>query len=136
MPMKNHNNNTQYIQQIVRTNAFLEEKEIDLADLQQGVNIISVMQSNAVILNIDVEVIQAGTGTLDVGVQDDSNLFIADVDLTSVKNNMSSVRLSTKDKIYPIVLDVKQVQTQGKIVFRMVFFGNEIRMKDYTLPIR
>lgn len=133
MPIYNRNN-TEYIQQIVRTNAFLEEKEIDLAYLQQGVNTISVMQSEAVIMNVDVEVVEAGTGTLDVGVKDDANLFISGVDLTSVKNNMSSVRLSTKDKIYPIVIDLKQTQTQGKIIFRMVFFGNEIRMKDYTLP--
>lgn len=133
MPMKNHNNNTQYIQQIVRTNAFLEEKEINLADLKQGVNVISCMQNNAVILNVDVEVLEAGTGTLDVGVAEDTNLFISDVDLTSVKNNMSSVRLSTKDKVHSIVLDVKQAQTQGKIIFRMVFFGNKIRMKDYMV---
>lgn len=135
MPMKNHNNNTQYVQQIVRTNAFLEEKEINLADLEQGVNVISCMQNNAVILNVDVEVSEAGTGTLDVGIAEDTNLFISDVDLTSVKNNMSSVRLSTKDKVHKIVLDVKQPQTQGKIIFRMVFFGNEIRMKDYVVYV-
>ena len=126
---------TEYIEQFVRCNSFLEEKEINLADLKQGVNIISAIPENHICMGIDIEVLEAGTGTLDVGVKDDSNRFIGGVDLTQKKNNASSVRLSSKDRLFPIVLDVKAAQTQGKIVFRMQMFGNEVRMKDYTLSI-
>ena len=126
---------TTYIEQFVRCNAFLEEKEINLADLKQGINIISALPENHICMGIDIEVVEAGTGTLDVGIKDDANRFISGVDLTSVKNNASSVRLSSQGRLYPIVLDVKAAQTQGKIVFRLLMFGNEVRMKDYTLSI-
>lgn len=126
---------TTYIEQFVRCNAFLEEKEINLADLKQGINIISALPENHICMGIDIEVVEAGTGTLDVGVKDDPNRFISGVDLTSVKNNASSVRLSSQGRLYPIVLDVKAAQRQGKIVFRLLMFGNEVRMKDYTLSI-
>lgn len=124
---------TEYIEQFVRCNAFLEEKEIKLADLVQGVNTISAIPENHICLGIDIEVVEAGTGQLDVGVKGDANRFISGVDLTAIKNNASSIRLSSKDRLYPIVIDLKQAQTQGKIIFRMHFFGNEVRMKDYTL---
>ena len=124
---------TQYIEQFVRCNAFLEEKEINLKDLEVGINTISVIPCNAIVLGIDIEVLEAGTGQMDIGVKGDSNRFISGIDLTSVRNNMSSLRLSSGDKIYPVVIDLKAAQTQGKIIFRMHFFGNEVRMKDYTL---
>lgn len=124
---------TQYIEQYVRCNAFLEEKEISLKDLEVGINTVSVIPTNAVVLGIDIEVLEAGTDTMNIGVKDDSNRFINGVDLTAVKNNMSSLRLSSNDRIYPVVIDLATKQTQGKIVFRMHFFGNEVRMKDYTL---
>lgn len=124
---------TEYIEQFVRCNSFLEEKEIKLTDLNQGVNTISAIPENHICLGIDIEVVEAGTGQLDVGVKDDANRFISGVDLSAVKNNASSVRLSSKDRLYPVVIDLKQAQTQGKIIFRMHFFGNEVRMKDYTL---
>ncbi|MCI7410099.1 hypothetical protein [Helicobacter bilis] len=126
---------TEYVEQFVRCNSFLEEKEINLADLKQGVNIISAIPENHICMGIDIEVLEAGTGTLDVGVKGDSNRFIGGVSLTAVKNNASSVRLSSKGRLYPIVLDVKAAQTKGKIVFRMQMFGNEVRMKDYTLSV-
>lgn len=124
---------TEYIEQFVRCNSFLEEKEIKLADLVQGINTISAIPENHICLGVDIEVVEAGAGQLDVGVKDDANRFIAGVDLTAVKNNASSIRLSSKDRLYPVVIDLKQAQTQGKIIFRMHFFGNEVRMKDYTL---
>lgn len=124
---------TIYIEQFVRTNAFLEEQEINLKDLEVGENIISVIPENSVVLGIDVEVIEAGAGTLDIGVKDDINKFISGVDLAGVKNNLCSVRVSSKDKVYPVIIDLKAAQTKGKIIFRMHFFGNEVRMKDYTL---
>lgn len=122
-----------YIEQYVRTNAFLEEQEIDLKDLEVGENIVSVVPANSVVMGIDIDVIEAGAGTLDVGVKDDSNFFITGVDLAAVKNNLSSQRLSSGNKQYPIVLDLKAAQTQGKILFRLHFFGNEVRMKDYNV---
>lgn len=124
---------TQYIEQYVRTNAFLEEQEIELKDLEVGQNVISVLPANSVLLTIDIDVIEAGADKLDVGVKDDANYFITGVDLGAVKNTISSLRLSSKNKQYPIVLDLKAAQTKGKIIFRMHFFGNEVRMKDYTL---
>ena len=126
---------TQYIEQFVRCNSFLEEKEINLADLKQGENIISAIPENHVCMGIDIEVLEAGTDKLNVGVKGDNNRFIQDVDLTAKKNNASSVRLSSKGRLYPVVLDLKQAQTKGKILFRMQMFGNEVRMKDYTLNV-
>ncbi|TLD84257.1 hypothetical protein [Helicobacter trogontum] len=126
---------TTYIEQFVRCNAFLEEKEINLADLKQGINTISALPENHICMGIDIEVVEAGTGTLDIGVKDDPNYFISNIDLSVVKNNASSVRLSTKGRLYPIVIDLKAAQTGGKIIFRLHMFGNEVRMKDYTLSV-
>lgn len=126
---------TQYIEQFVRCNSFLEEKEINLADLKQGENIISVIPENHVCMGIDIEVLEVGADKLNVGVQGDNNKFIQDVDLAVKKNNASSVRLSSKGRLYPVVLGLKQAQTKGKILFRMQMFGNEVRMKDYTLNV-
>lgn len=72
---------TQYIEQYVRTNAFLEEQEIELKDLEVGQNVISVLPANSVLLTIDIDVIEAGADKLDVGVKDDANYFITGVDL-------------------------------------------------------
>lgn len=87
---------TQYIEQYVRTNAFLEEQEIELKDLEVGQNVISVLPANSVLLTIDIDVIEAGADKLDVGVKDDANYFITGVDLGAVKNTISSLRLSSK----------------------------------------
>ena len=126
---------TKYIEQFVRTNAFLVESQIALGDLEKGENVIAILPPNHVLMGVDIEVIEEGKGTCDVGVKGNANVFISGVDLATKKNTISAIRLSSEAKTYSIVLDVKEEQDKdkGKIIFRMQYFGNQVRMVDFTI---
>lgn len=122
-----------YLEQFVRTNPFLQELSIALKDLKQGSNEISFIPTNAVVLNVDLEIKQAGNGTAKLGIKDDDNLFLDNVNLATIQNNLSSVRLSSGEKTHIITLDLTEAPAQdskGEIIFRMFWFGNEYRMLD------
>lgn len=125
-------NEIKVLKSYVRTNSFLEYREINLSDLEKGINEITFLPADSVLMNIDLQIIEAGNGNAQVGIKGDSNKFLSNIDLATIKDNQSSIRLHTK-KAEIIVIDLNSKPTKGKAIFRLFFFGNQHRYLDHVV---
>lgn len=126
------NNEIRVLKSYVRTNSFLEFREINLNDLENGVNEITFIPTDSVVMGIDLQVIEAGDGIAQVGIKGDSNKFLSNVNLATIKDNQSSIRIHTK-KPEIIVFELNAKPTKGKALFRLFFFGNQHRYLDHII---
>lgn len=126
------NNEIRVLKSYVRTNSFLEFREINLNELENGINEITFIPTDSVVMGIDLQVIEAGDGIARVGIKGDSNKFLSDVNLATIKDNQSSIRIHTK-KPEIIVFELNAKPTKGKALFRLFFFGNQHRYLDHII---
>lgn len=126
------NNEIRVLKSYVRTNSFLEFREINLNELENGINEITFIPTDSVVMGIDLQVIEAGDGIAQVGIKGDSNKFLSNVNLATIKDNQSSIRIHTK-KPEIIVFELNAKPTKGKALFRLFFFGNQHRYLDHII---
>lgn len=126
------NNEIRVLKSYVRTNSFLEFREINLSDLENGVNEITFIPTDSVVMGIDLQVIEAGNGVAQVGIKGDTNKFLSNVNLSTIKDNQSSIRIHTK-KPEIIVIEINEKPKKGKALFRLFFFGNQHRYLDHII---
>lgn len=126
------NNEIRVLKSYVRTNSFLEFREINLNELENGVNEITFIPSDSVLMGIDLQVTEAGEGIAQVGIKGDSDKFLSNINLASIKDNQSSIRIHTK-KPEIIVIELNSKPAKGKAIFRMFFFGNQHRYLDHIV---
>lgn len=126
------NNEIRVLKSYVRTNSFLEFREINLSDLENGINEITFIPTDSVVMGIDFQVIEAGNGVAQVGIKGDSNKFLSNVNLATITDNQSSIRIHTK-KPEIIVIEINEKPKKGKALFRLFFFGNQHRYLDHII---
>lgn len=112
--------------QRVKPERYLVKSVINLADVKAEIFEAITLPANAEVMSVNVEVIEAaGSGTtLDVGLGEDGDRFINDVDLSVANVNFQSSVVTMTNDASIVTLQANQESSTGKIALRV----------DYVLP--
>lgn len=105
----------------VNHTSYLLNEVIDLSELENDILEIADLKAGYTILQTHVEIVEAGTGTADLGNADTKDFFVNDIDLAAAEGTCytSKRRTTLKDDI---VLTLDTASRDGVIAVRVFYF--------------
>lgn len=100
---------------------YLVAQEINLAQLTYDKAEIFKLREGSEVIGVSVEILEkANTGTFDLGITDDTDFFLNDIDLTTQKIHKSSIETTIKADTN---LTIETTAREGIIKVRMLYFS-------------
>lgn len=106
-------------QERVHHTAYMLSSEIDLSLLENDIFEVADLREGYEIMSVSVEVVEAGNGTIDVGIKDSNDYFLNDVDLATLGTYKSKIETTLKNDI---TLTLQTTSRDGIIKIRVFYF--------------